>query len=62
MLQKHKMEYKMKRIEKALPGSIRPPRGYGRGRKWIVETMIPRVSHGFLRRINMEKGGTDLER
>ena len=59
MLQKHKMEYKMKRIEKALPGSIRPPRGYGRGRKWIVETMIPRVSYGFPRWIRMEINFTD---
>jgi hypothetical protein len=54
MLEKHEMEYEMKRIEKALPGAIKPPRGYGRGRKWIVETMIPRVSYAFPSRIRME--------
>ncbi len=54
MLEKHEMGYEMKRIEQALPGSIKPPRGYGRGRKWEVETMIPRVSHAFPSRIKME--------
>jgi hypothetical protein len=36
-LEKHEMLYEMKRIERAHPGSILPPRGLGRGRKWSVE-------------------------
>ena len=54
MLQKHEMDYEMKRIKQALPGCIKPPIGYGRGRKWEVETMITRVSHAFPSRIKME--------
>ena len=36
VLEKREMLYEMKRIEQAHPGSIMPPEGLGRGRKWTV--------------------------
>ena len=36
VLEKREMLYEMKRIERAHPGSIMPPEGLGRGRKWTV--------------------------